>query len=95
MRSKTAHAILGKLASENLVTDEQFLEALADAIGAPQGSLTMATELKSLDLWDSVAYLSVMVLLDEKMGIALGPDQLMAAENPADILRSVRAGQTA
>jgi acyl carrier protein len=75
------------------VNDQEFLEAFADTIGASRDELAMNTRLKTLEIWDSVAYLSVMVLLDEKLGVALGPDELLGAETPEEILIAVRAAK--
>jgi acyl carrier protein len=75
------------------VSDAEFLAAFADTIGVAPGEVAMTTRLKNLDLWDSVAYLSVMVLLDDKMGVALNPEALLGAETPGDILKSARSEQ--
>ena len=75
------------------MSDQEFLDAFADAIGASPGQVKMTTNLRDLDVWDSVAYLSTIVLLDEKLGIAMSPDDLVNAQTPADILNAVRAAQ--
>jgi acyl carrier protein len=46
-----------------------------------------------LEGWDSVAYLSTMTYLDENLGVAVSPDQLVEAKTVADILKLARAGQ--
>ena len=75
------------------MSDQEFLDAFADAIGASPGHVQMTTSLRELDVWDSVAYLSTIVLLDEKLGVAMSPDDLVNAQTPADILNAVRAAQ--
>jgi acyl carrier protein len=50
--------------------------------------LTPTTELSSLETWDSVSYLSTMVLLDERLGVAISPDDLTAAKTVQDILNA-------
>jgi acyl carrier protein len=70
-----------------LVLDKKhFLEEFADMLGMSAADLTPATQLSSLENWDSVAYLSTMVLLDEKVGVAISPDDLTAARTVQDIL---------
>jgi acyl carrier protein len=64
----------------------QFLEEFADMLGMTAAEITPDTQLSSLENWDSVAYLSTMVLLDEKVGIAISPDDLTAARTVQDIL---------
>jgi acyl carrier protein len=65
---------------------KQFLEEFADMLGTSAADLTPSTQLSSLENWDSVAYLSAMVLLDEKAGVTISPDDLVAARTVQDIL---------
>jgi acyl carrier protein len=65
---------------------QQFLEDFSEILGLRAADLTPATELASLEAWDSVAYLSTMVLLDEKLGVAISPLDLTAATTVQDIL---------
>jgi acyl carrier protein len=66
---------------------KQFLEEFADMLGVSPAELTPSTQLSSLENWDSVAYLSTMVLLDEKVGVAISPDDLTTARTVQDILK--------
>jgi acyl carrier protein len=65
---------------------KQFLDEFADMLGMSAADLTPDTQLSSLENWDSVAYLSTMVLLDERVGVAISPDDLTAARTVQDIL---------
>jgi acyl carrier protein len=65
-----------------------FLDEFADMLGVTVAEVAPATKLASLENWDSVAYLSTMVLLDEKVGIAISPDDLTAALTVQDILNA-------
>jgi acyl carrier protein len=71
---------------ESALDKKQFLEEFADMLGISAAELTPSTQLSSLENWDSVAYLSTMVLLDEKVGVAISPDDLTAARTVQDIL---------
>ena len=75
------------------MTDEDFLRFFTDAVGAGEGSVKLDTELQSLEGWDSVAYLSTMTYLDENLGVAVSPDQLVEAKKVADILNFARANK--
>lgn len=66
---------------------QQFLEEFSEILGVSAADLTPATQLSSLETWDSVSYLSTMVLLDEKLGVAISPEDLTAAKTVADILK--------
>jgi acyl carrier protein len=65
---------------------QQFLEEFSEILGVSAADLTPVTELSSLETWDSVSYLSTMVLFDEKLGVAISPDALTAAKTIQDIL---------
>ncbi len=71
---------------ESALDKNQFLAEFADMLGMSASELTPATPLSSLENWDSVAYLSTMVLLDEKVGVSISPDDLTAARTVQDIL---------
>jgi acyl carrier protein len=72
------------------MTDEEFLSLFAETVGAEPKSLTLDTELSSLEAWDSVAYLSTMTLIDEKMGVAIDPELLVESRTVGDILSAAR-----
>ena len=73
------------------MTDEEFLSLFAETVGAEPKSLTLQTELSTVETWDSVAYLSTMALIDEKMGVAIDPDLLVESRTIGDILLAARA----
>jgi acyl carrier protein len=62
------------------------LEQFAEILGVGTADLTPDTKLSSLESWDSVSYLSTMVLLDDQLGIAISPDELTNAKTIQDIL---------
>jgi acyl carrier protein len=65
---------------------KRFLKEFADMLGMTAADLTPSTQLSGLENWDSVSYLSTMVLLDEKAGVTISPDDLIAARTVQDIL---------
>ena len=67
---------------------QQFLEQFAEILGVGAADLTSDTKLSSLENWDSVSYLSTMVLLDDKLGVAISPDELTNAKTVQDILNA-------
>jgi acyl carrier protein len=75
------------------MSDEEFLARFGEAVGQDPSSLNLATELKTLEGWDSVAYLSVSVLIDEGMGVAVSPEIFVEAVTIGDILTAARAAQ--
>ena len=50
---------------------QKFIEKFAEAIDVEASELTAETEFRNLDEWDSVAYISVIAMLDEEYGIQI------------------------
>jgi acyl carrier protein len=60
-------------------------------LGIDAAQLLPETDLTALPEWDSVAYLSAMVLIDEKLAIAIRPDLLSTARTFDEILAAVKS----
>lgn len=73
------------------MTRSEFIAELADAIGADPSELNEATVLESLEAWDSVAYLSTLVLIDDRLRLNLRPEQLRDAVTLGDIVKVVES----
>lgn len=84
-----------KVGESPKLTDSEFLTQFVESIGADPGSVQLETDLSSVDVWDSVAYLAVMTLVDEHFGVVLNPESLVAATTPASILALARNGGAA
>ena len=54
---------------------QEFIEKFAEAIDAETSELTVETEFRTLDEWDSVAYLSVIAMMDEEYDIQIEMSQ--------------------
>lgn len=50
---------------------QNFIENFAEAIDVESSELAVDTEFRSLDEWDSVAYLSVIAMMDDEYGIQI------------------------
>ena len=67
----------------------EFIAEFAEILDVAPDALKPETELDTLQMWDSVAYLSAMVLIDEKLGITIRPEVLSHAKTFEDILKAV------
>ena len=72
------------------MTTQEFTAEFAEMLNLSPGDLTPDTHLDSLESWDSVAYLSAMVLIDEKLSVKVRPDIFYKAEKFRDILTAVQ-----
>lgn len=50
---------------------QNFIEKFAEAIDVEASELTADTEFRDLDEWDSVAYISVIAMMDEEYDIQI------------------------
>lgn len=50
---------------------QEFIEKFAEAIEVEATALTAETEFRNLDEWDSVAYISVIAMMDEEYDIQI------------------------
>jgi acyl carrier protein len=71
------------------MTRQEFICEFTDVVGADPGSLGPDTVLTSLEGWDSVAYLSTVVLMDDQLGVSVRPEALQEAVTVNDILALV------
>lgn len=54
---------------------QDFIEKFAEAIDVEASELTADTEFRNLDEWDSVAYISVIAMMDEEYDIQIEMSQ--------------------
>lgn len=65
---------------------EDFLRALDEMLELEPGTLTGAEALESLEGWDSLAVISFIALVDEKLGLVVAGEKLAQARTVADLL---------
>lgn len=63
---------------------------LAEAFGAEESELDDAASPESVPGWDSLTHLNMTVALEERFGIALSMDDIMAMQNVGEIRRVLR-----
>lgn len=72
---------------------KDFIEKFAEAIETDASNLTMETEFRSLDDWNSLAVLSVIVMLDEEYGLQIENKDFKELETIADIVDYIEKHQ--
>ena len=65
---------------------KEKLNKLEEMLEIDENTLTLETELNSLDEWDSIAILSAIVLFDEEFGKTVKGTDLKACKTVADIV---------
>lgn len=60
------------LQNSTIMDEKTFLNSFAEALEMDDASvLTRETEFQNLDEWDSMAYLSVIAMLDDQYGVQI------------------------
>ncbi|CAO3452105.1 acyl carrier protein [Azospirillum argentinense] len=65
---------------------KEFLLALDEMLELEDGTLTGAEDLESIDSWDSLAVISFIALVDEKLGHVVEGEKLVKAKTVDDLL---------
>ena len=65
---------------------KDFLLALDEMLELDAGTLTGSEELDSLDNWDSLAVISFIALVEEKIGLVVEGEKLAKAKTVDDLL---------
>lgn len=69
----------------------EFVAEFAEMLSMEAAELRDETPLASLAAWDSVAYLSAMVLIDSRLELTIRPELLSQARTFGDIVSAVSA----
>jgi len=72
------------------VDKKQFLEKLEAMLEIPKDTLNPRVELRTLGVWDSLAVLSFIALVDESLGIALNGSNVSKAKTVQDLIDLVK-----
>jgi acyl carrier protein len=76
------------------MTRDDFIAEFAALLDVDPELLRSDTDLKSIEMWDSVAYLSAMVLIDQEFGITMRAEALAKVVTFQDILKVVESAFT-
>lgn len=55
---------------------EQVKDTAADVLGVPAASLTGASSPESVESWDSVQHLSLVMALEQRFNVSFDPDEI-------------------
>ena len=77
------------------MTRDECLNLLCEAMELPQGELTGGEIFGDLEQWDSLAVMNVIALLDERGGISLSAQQMMACKQVDELVGLVLGASSA
>ena len=64
---------------------ENFTQEFAGAIEVEPGAINAATEFKELDMWDSLAMLVVIAMVDSRCNVSISGQDLADCTSIADL----------
>lgn len=72
----------------------EFIKNFAEALEIEDASaITETTEFRSLDEWDSLAYLSIIAMLDEEYGVQIENAEFKKLRTIGDIIDCVNSNK--
>ena len=68
---------------------EQVRSIASDLFGVPASKIGAESSPESIETWDSVQHLSLVLALEEKFGLQLSPEEIEKMKNIGDIAKLV------
>jgi acyl carrier protein len=72
-------------------TAEEVLNVLCEGLERDPGSLRLESAPSEVPEWTSIAWLSIMSLVDQKYGIVLGAKQISSFQTVEDVVNFLQA----
>ena len=73
------------------MTAEDFLDSVCDALGREPGSLTRNDSPESVEEWDSLGHLAIIDVIDEKLGIDVGAEDMLDFQSIGQLLERLKS----
>ena len=74
-------------ASDELVA--RLIEVAADVFGVPAAALTADSSSESVEAWDSISHLNLMLAVEQAFGVRIEPDQMVELTSIGGIATAV------
>ncbi len=85
---KLAHSKAARVYNRQMIPERRaFLDAMAELLDLPSGTLNGTEALDQLENWNSLAVISVIALADERCGVVLQNKELVLCKTVNDVLR--------
>lgn len=70
--------------------EKEFIENFKEALEITTKEISLADEFRSYEEWDSLAYLSVIAMLDEKYDLQIEEDEFKTLKTANDIFNKTK-----
>ena len=71
------------------MNDLEFIANMEELLETEPGSISLATQLDSLQQWDSLAFVSFLAMAHSKYGARVTPTELRQCKSFADLMKLV------
>ena len=68
---------------------KKFVADMEELLEVDGGTLQATVELKSLEQWDSLAFVSFLAMADSKYSVKVAPSELRACKTVGDLMKLV------
>ena len=62
---------------------------VADVLGVPQAQVTRQTSPETIDTWDSIQHLNIVLSLEQEFGVSVPPEDIDKLRSVGDIVDMV------
>jgi acyl carrier protein len=69
-----------------MMTKEEFIEQCCLALQVDPGTLDKESSPDNVEMWDSMGWLSLIAMIDEKLGVTLDTDSLKELKKIGDFI---------
>ena len=70
---------------------DQIRTLASDIFGVPAGQITPASTPETIETWDSIQHLNLVLALEEKFGLQLSPEEIEQMKSIAEVIQLVEA----
>ena len=73
------------------MSEQEFIAAFEEILEMAPGTLVETAKLEDLEHWDSVAMVTLMSVVDEKVGVQLSPRKIAGCKTVKDVYQLTRS----
>jgi acyl carrier protein len=72
-----------------LTVSDQIRTMASDIFGVPADKITPASTPETIETWDSIQHLNLVLALEEKFGLQLSPEEIEQMKSIGDVIKLV------
>ena len=72
------------------MTERELIELFAEGLEVGPDQLTPQTQIRDVEEWNSLAWLTIMSLVDERLGLQIGAADIRRFKTVQDVIDYVR-----